>query len=102
MTFRRIFRAQIMYTSSMIPVQVNIPDHFEPPVRETRASVPEQESHPLEVYSTVLLTQVSVAYDIPAMRQTGPFGLFAEARSLSYATHVKSLSRHKSLALNLR
>lgn len=36
------------------------------------------------------------------MRPTGPFGLFAEARSLSYATHVKSLSRHKSLALNLR
>lgn len=37
-------------------LKVNIPDHFEPPVRKTRASVPEQESHLFEVYSTVLLT----------------------------------------------
>ena len=35
---------------------VNIPAHFEPPVRSLRATVPENGSHMLEVYSTVLLT----------------------------------------------
>ena len=49
-------------------------------------------------YSTVLLTCASIAHDFYGKRgKTAPFGLFAMAYSLSCATHVKSLSRHKVL-----
>ena len=73
-----------------------IPDHSEPPVRTLRATIPESESHSPAVYSTVLLTWASIAHDYPAMQHISAFIPIAEATSLSCATHIKSLSRHKT------
>ena len=73
-----------------------IPDHSEPSVRTLRATIPEHESHPSAVYSTVLLTWASIAHDCTAMRQISAFRPIAVATSLSCATHEKSLSRHKT------
>ena len=55
----------------------------------------EVNGQPRRHYSTVLLTWASTACDSFAKRQGSINAVFAMAQSLSHATHVKSLTRHK-------
>ena len=52
-------------------------------------------------YSTVLLTWASIAYDVMAKWQGCIKWPLPWLESLSYATHVKSLSRHKVILSRL-
>ena len=76
--------------------EMNILRYVEPPVLNIRATIPESESHPPTVYSTVLLTRASITHDGLAMRQTRALSPIAMANSLSCVTRAKSLSRHKA------